>query len=75
MTELLEHAVETLRALPPETQDSLARMLLQFVGEDLPAFQLSAEEECSFDESLAQKHRGEFATDEQVRAIWAKHGL
>ena len=75
MTKLLEHAVETLRALPPETQDSLARMLLQFVGEDLPAFQLTAEEESSFDESLAQEHRGEFATEEQVRAIWAKHGL
>jgi predicted transcriptional regulator len=37
--------------------------------------QLSAEEEASFDESLFQAERGEFATDEQVRAIWAKHGL
>jgi hypothetical protein len=75
MTRLLEHAVETLRALPPETQDSLARTLLQFVGEAPPAFQLTAEEESSFDESLAQEDRGEFATDGQVRAIWTKHGL
>ncbi|HMF69113.1 MAG TPA: hypothetical protein VK602_16065 [Phyllobacterium sp.] len=75
MTKLLEQAVETVRGLPPEIQDDLARMLLQLAGEDQPVFQLSAEEESSFDESLAQADRGEFATDEQVRAIWAKHNL
>jgi len=75
MTELLEHAIKTLRGLPPETQDDLARVLLQLVGEDQPVIQLSAEEEASLEESLAQAERGEFATDEQVRAIWAKHGL
>jgi len=32
-------------------------------------------EEASFDKSLAQAERGKFATDEQIRAIWAKHGL
>jgi hypothetical protein len=75
MTKLLEQAVETVRGLPPEMQDDLARMLLQLAGEDQPVLQLSAAEEVSFDESLAQADRGEFATDEQVRAIWAKHGL
>lgn len=75
MTKLLEKAVETMRGLPAEMQDNLARMLLQLAGEDQPVLQLSAEEEASFDESLSQAERGEFATDEQVRAIWAKHGL
>jgi len=75
MTKLLEQAVETVRGLPPEMQDDLARMLLRLAGKDQTVFQLSAEEESSFDESLAQADRGEFATDEQVRAIWAKHNL
>jgi hypothetical protein len=75
MTKLLEQAVEAVRVLPPEMQDDLARMLLQLAGEDQPVVRLNAEEEASFDESLAQADRGEFATDEQVRAIWAKHGL
>ena len=75
MTKLLEQAVETVRGLPPEIQDELARMLLLLAGEDQPTLQLSPEEEASFEESLAQAERGEFATDEQVRAIWAKHGL
>ncbi len=75
VTKLLEQAVEAARALPPDMQDALARMLLQFVGEDQPAIQLTAEEETSFGASFAEAERGEFATDEQVRAIWAKHGL
>ena len=75
MTKLLEQAVETVRGLPPEVQDDLARVLLQLAGKDQPVVQLSAADEASFEESLAQADRGEFATDEQVRAVWAKHNL
>lgn len=75
MTELLDRAIEAARGMSPEMQDELARMLLQFAGEDQPMIQLTAEEESSFEESLAQAERGEFATDDEVRAIWAKHGL
>ncbi len=75
MTELLEQAVASVRALPPEAQDALARFLLQFAGNDEPLIQLTAEEEADLEQSLAQAERSEFATDEQIRAIWAKHGL
>jgi hypothetical protein len=75
MTVLLEQAVRSVRALPAETQDALARMLLQFAGVDQSTIELTAEEAASFDESIAQADQGEFATDEQVRSIWAKHGL
>lgn len=75
MTQLLERAVAALRNLSPDMQDKLARMVLRVMGEEQPALQLSEGDEQSFDESLAQAERGEFATDEQVRAIWAKHGL
>jgi hypothetical protein len=75
MTKLFDRAVEAARAMPPQMQEELARMILQFAGEDQPVIQLTAEEESSFEESLAQAERSEFATDEQVRAIWLKHGL
>jgi len=75
MTKLLEQALATVRGLPPEMQDELALILLQLAGEDQPVVQMTAAEEASFEESLAQADRGEFATDEQVRAIWAKYGL
>ena len=75
MTELLQRAVETLRGLPPETQDALARILLQLAGDDLSIVRLSADEEESLKTSLSEAERGEFATDDEIRAIWAKHGL
>nr|WP_249128206.1 hypothetical protein [Bradyrhizobium sp. AUGA SZCCT0169] len=36
---------------------------------------LTLDEEADFDASRAEAARGEFATDEEVRAVWAKHGL
>ena len=75
MTKLLEQAVETVRSLPAEMQNELARVLLQLAGKDQPVIQLSAADEASLEESLAQADPGEFATDEQVRAIWAKYDL
>ena len=33
------------------------------------------EEDAAVAASKAAAARGEFATDEQVRAVWAKHGL
>jgi hypothetical protein len=75
MTDLLERAVSAARDLPASTQDDIARWVLLIAGEEQPAVQLSATEEASFAASLAQAARREFATDEQVSAVWAKHGL
>ena len=75
MTKLLEQAFEAARGLPPAMQDEMARVIMAMAGNEPPVIQLTAEEEASLDKSLAQAERGEFASDEQVRAIWAKHGL
>jgi hypothetical protein len=74
MTKLLEQAVATVSALPDAKQDELAAILLQFTGVEQPPIPLTAEEEADLDASLAEAERGEFATDEEVRAIWAKYG-
>jgi hypothetical protein len=75
MTRLFEQAVATVSTLPEDVQDDLARTLLQLAGVDYPPIELTAEEEADLDASLAEAERGEFATDEEVRAMWAKHGL
>ncbi len=75
MTRLLKQAVETVSALPAERQDELARVLLQLAGVEQPPYALTPEEAADIDASLAEAERGEFATDEEVRAMWAKHGL
>lgn len=75
MTELLERAVRTVRGLPDETQDDLARVLLQLAGVEQPVVDLTPEEEAAVLRSREAAARGEFATDAQVRAVWAKHGV
>ncbi len=74
MTRLFEQAIETVSALPDDVQDELARVLLQLAGVDQPPIQLTAEEEADLAEADAEVLRGEFATDEEIAAIWAKHG-
>ena len=53
----------------------LAPILLQLAGVDQPPCELTPEEAADLDASLAEAAKGEFATDEEVRAVWAKHGL
>ena len=75
MSALFEKAIEKVRAPPLGMQEDLARVLLQFAGEELPIIDLTPEEEAAVLNSRAVAARSEFATDEQIRAIWAKHGL
>ena len=75
MTRLLQQAIETVSALPDEVQDDLARVLLRLAGVEQPPYVLTPEEEADIDASMAEAERGEFATDEEIRAMWAKHGL
>jgi hypothetical protein len=74
MTRLMEQAIETVRVLPDDVQDDLARTLLQLAGVEQPPYELTPEEAAGIDASLTEAERGEFATDEEVRAMWAKHG-
>jgi len=76
MTALLERALEAARGLPPDAQDDIARVVLRLMGADDEApVALTAEEQEAVAASKAAASRGEFATDDQVRAVWAKHGL
>ena len=77
MTKLLDRAVEAARSLSPDAQDDIARVVLRLAGTDDEAspVALSPEERAAVAVSQDAAARGEFATDEQVRAVWRKHGL
>jgi hypothetical protein len=75
MTKLLDQAIEAVRVLPPDEQDDIARLLLQLAGDDAEPVVLSPDERAAISRSKEAASRGEFASDEQVRATWAKHGL
>jgi len=77
VTKLLDQALEVARNLPPATQDDIARVVLRLAGEadEEPPVALAPDERAAVAASKTAAARGEFATDEQVRATWAKHGL
>ena len=77
MTKLLDLALEAARKLPPEAQDDIARAVLRLAGTDdeVPPVTLSPDERAAVAFSKAAAARGEFATDQRVRAMWSKHGL
>ena len=75
MTKLLDQALEVARRLPPDEQDDIARVIMQLAGiDDAVPVPLTADERDAIVKSKAAAARGEFATDEEVRALWAKHG-
>jgi hypothetical protein len=76
MTKLLDQAVAAARNLPPDEQDEIAHFVLRLAGaDDEPPIQLTHEEHAAITSSKTAAARGEFATEEEVRAVWAKHGL
>jgi predicted transcriptional regulator len=76
MTKLLEQALQAVQLLPPEDQDEIASVIMQLAGTDpTPPVPLSAEERDAIARSKKAADRGEFATDEELKAVWAKHGL
>jgi hypothetical protein len=76
MTKLLDQALEVARSLPEDAQDDVARVVLQLLGSDeSEPLALSVDERAAIAKSKEAAARGEFASDEQVRATWAKHGL
>jgi hypothetical protein len=75
MTKLFDQAIEAVRVLPPEEQDDIARLLLQLTRDDAEPVPISPDERAAITRSKEAAARGEFASDEQVRATWAKYGL
>ena len=75
MTKLLDQALEAVRDLPADAQDDIARVVLQLAGVDESSpMALLPEERAVIAASKAAAARGEFATDEEVRAVWIKNG-
>lgn len=76
MTQLLDKALQALRKLSPDAQDDIARLVLRLVTDDeQTVIDLTDEEDAAIAESQAAAARGEFTTDEEIKAIWAEHGL
>jgi hypothetical protein len=68
----MEKALAVVRRWPASRQDEAAGLLLALDRLGSGTFVATDEELAAIDEALAQVERGEFATDEQVDAAFAR---
>jgi predicted transcriptional regulator len=73
MTKLLEKAIEKVRELPAEDQDTVAVAVLSMTEETPVA--LDDENRVAIREGLEQARLGKFVPDEEIDALWKRHGL
>ena len=72
----MRQALDTVQAMSPEQQDLLAVELMERARAlAQPATSLSSEERAELEAGLAAARRGEFASDAEVNAMYARHGL
>jgi predicted transcriptional regulator len=74
MTKLLEKAIEKARELPAADQDAVAVAMLS-MAEETPVVALDDETRAAIREGLDQARRGEFVSDEEIEALWKRHGV
>jgi predicted transcriptional regulator len=75
MTQLLDKAFERARALPEEDQDTLAVAILSMASAGPLVPPIDDEARRAIREGVEQARRGEFVPDEEIEAIWTRHGL
>jgi hypothetical protein len=75
MTKVLEDAIEKVRQLPEDRQAYVAEVLEQIAAAGSDLFIIPDDHRAAVLEGLGQAERGEFATDEEMAALWKKCGL
>ena len=72
MTKLLQKALEAVRQLPPESQDDIARAILQMAMSARESDQIDPEHLPFVLQGLAEAERGEFASDADIEAAFKR---
>lgn len=72
MTELLSYVLETASRLPENRQDDLARAFLRLLEAELRAEPTDPEDIEAIREGLEQGRRGEYASDEAIKAAYRR---
>jgi hypothetical protein len=71
----LEKAFEAVKTWPADRQEAAAEVLEHMNRLATTPYELSPEELADIEEALAEARRGEFASDAEVAAMFARHGL
>jgi hypothetical protein len=72
MTKLLDQAIRKIRELPEADQDDAAELLLNLAVRANGRIRLDDETRTAMRECRAQAQRGEFASDEEIAAVFKR---
>ena len=72
MTNLMEKALAVMSRWPESRQDEAAELLLALDRLGTGTYRASTDELAAIDEALEQVRRGDFATDAEVEAAFAR---
>lgn len=75
MTKVLEDAIEKVRRLPEDQHAHVAEILEQIAATGSDPFVVPESHRTAVLAGLAEAERGEYASDEDMAALWKKCGL
>ena len=75
MTKVLEDAIEKVRQLPADRQAYVAEVLEHIAAAGSEVFPVPDGHRAAVLEGLEQAERGEFASDDEMAALWRRCGL
>ena len=75
MMKILEEAIEKIRKLPEDRQAYAAEVLEQIAASGSDVFAVPDDHRAAVLGGLGQAERGDFASDEEMAALWKKCGL
>ena len=71
--EQIEQIFERVRTWPMERQEDAAHILLRMEELGVEPYQLDGDERREIEAALAEAERGEFASDEEVEAVFSRY--
>lgn len=71
--EQIDSVLDRVRTWPPERQEDAVRVLLEMEAAGTAVYVLSDEERTEIEMSMEEARRGEFATDEEVAALFDRY--
>jgi predicted transcriptional regulator len=75
MNKRLEILLDRVSAWPEEAQEELLRHIVEIETRHLGVYQLSDDERAAIEKGLEAAERGEFASDEEMAAVFKRHGV
>jgi len=69
----IDAVLDRVRSWPPERQEDAVRVPLEMEAQGTEVHQLSEEELIEIETGMAEARRGEFATDEEVAALFNRY--